>query len=431
MKPDILKSLDKEEVVFIAMDPMYLPHREEFNLQTQNARHWVVIIGYNHSTSTYTLLDEKFTYYTTYEYEEEVIAEAFSHGSRGIIHFRRTDPAYENLKARYLHFYKQFAPSQDVLFDIDKLMDKLEQDAGTMARRYFLAYSFFAGSTEITKQFFQYIGLKGDVIENLDIISKTADNVSSAIKKFELTGKLNLDYIEKRLCVLRQSFYHIIDYIHSETFRRYLDNLSLVNIVCLNNELTDSIQVIDTPLLGAEVNQHQIEISSHFNNQALGEIDSTADLTGGKEFFLLEKDLPSVITHENIAFKIHEQPGNGDDNVACKSQVIEIDSRVYNGIWLLACGEWGDPKGVLSVRFEDGDVEQITTQITDWAWPPKFGESIAISLPISRREKLAFVPEWGNIFAVRFPILRGKQACKLQLPDCPNLHIFSIIMTSL
>jgi hypothetical protein len=427
LKSDILGSLDQEEVVFLSVNPFYLPHREE----NQDGRHWLMVVGYDQANK-YLIMDEEYTYYATFEYEEEVLAEAFSNGPQHLIYFSPCEPFYEKLKESYLQFYKQYNREQDVFFDAGVFWEQLEKNADTMTNRYFLAYRLFVGSMQITKKFFQYIKIPGNIVDHLETVAKLAENISSVIKKFELTGRLNYSFVEEKMRAARDQFYNIIEYVHSETLVEHLTSLSLSEVAKQTDIMADSSNEYMDVGQGGTFNQHQIDISSYYNNQAFGYSNSSADLTGGGEFFLLDgrSSLQGVVVHKDIEFSFCKHPGHGNDNVTCQGQVIPIDCRVYNGIWLLGCAEWGNAKGYIGIQFEDGDVEHIPAQLTDWAWRPRFGEAIVMTLPVFRKVKMAFVPDEGHIFAVHYPITREKRACKLLLPNCPNFHIFSIVMTS-
>ena len=433
LKPDILRSLYDGEIVFISVDPSRLQHREEFKRQTPNGRHWLMITGIDRANN-YHVLDEENTYYAAYHYEEKLLAEAFKQGRQRIVHFSRTEPNFEKLKDRYMDFYKNFPPVNDDLFDMKRFEELLEKDAGTMANRYFLTYRFFAGSMRITKRFLQFVQVPKEIADVPELTANLAENISAVIKKFELTGKINKSYIEEKMLAVRQRFDEITAFLRSGAFFDYLTSLSLSELAKQLNGLPSSSNSATREARpeNVSIQQRPVDLKPYYNNQGFGNTRSPGDFTGGGEFFVIDEtnSFHHVIMHENIEFHLCERPGHGYDNVSCQNQVIPLDRRVYNGIWLLGCGEWGDGSGNIGLQFEDGDVEEILVKLTDWVWQPKFGESIVLTLPIYRKEKLAFTPDEGHIFAVYYSILREKCACRLLLPHSPNLHLFSIVMTS-
>ena len=432
LKKDITASLELGEVVFLSIDPGYLPHRDEFKHHIRNRRHWLVIIGYDRLTNKYLVMDEEYTYYAIFEYDEQMLATAFSNGPERMIRYTSVQRNIEKMKEDYVRFYQKFDSEQALLFEAGLIKEKLRQDPGTMADRLFAAYSFLSGSLQITRQFFRLLNCPDEVIGRLEALSKLCDNISAVIKKFELTGRMNDNYLEDKLPMLNRYFGELADYVKSKPFHEHLASVSLLELIRQSGpQEGTTLAQKDNSISVMELKQYSLNLGPYYNNQAFGEANAVADLTGGGEYFLLDGQggLQDTVAHQHIRFGISASPGQGCDNISCQGQIIEVENREYNGMWILGCGEWGDPQGVMGIQYEGGDIDGIPVQITDWAWPPRYGESIALTFPIARKEKMAFVPESGYLFALHLPMTGGRPVHKLLLPDCPNMHIFSIVLT--
>jgi len=434
---EIKRRVELNEVVFILLNSFFMPHREEYRKREDH--HWLMITGYDDIANKMVLLDEKYNYYEYYEYGETVIKTAYSNNRLSkIAYFTYSDPDYDKLKDNYIDFFRKFNASTDKF--LGAIVPLLEQCISSnnkkiMTERISSAFSFLSGSVNIFKKFLLYIGNCSPNIQHLDRVSKEARIVSSVVKKYELTDIINLKQMEDNIESIRYSFYHFTEYLKSSEFLCSLDTLSLEQIVRNQNSNNAEHVAVNERLhkTKEQIEYVELDLEIYFNNQAFGIKDSLADFTGGGEFFLIEEGNPIArpfhLDRDRIPFLLAQKIGRSKDNISCREQSIYLGKGEYNGIWLLACGEWGDVDTELLLQFEDGLIQEINLQLTDWAWSPKFNERIALSRPIYRREKIDFAPEIGHVFAVYIPLDKKEALNKIILPSCPNLHIFSITLT--
>ena len=121
------------------------------------------------------------------------------------------------------------------------------------------------------------------------------------------------------------------------------------------------------------------------------------------------------------------------DNIACDRQVIDVDIEHPKYLALLACSEFGSFKEKIHLVYDSKDVK-FDIGFTSWlAQLPEYGEAIAITGKGVVRKKdsaecypfpvhiysriLQLDPEYGHLKSV-------------VLPECINIHIFSISVGS-
>ncbi|MEF2965461.1 hypothetical protein V3851_06405 [Paenibacillus sp. M1] len=432
---DLTASMDQlarqGEIAFVAIDPYFLPHRDEY--RKRHGMHWIMLCGYSEKEAVFSILDEVQTYYSFFEYASSTLREAYHSGIRKSVTFKRIPPNYELLNQRYVNWYKALPTDHSKFFGcvvplLEQQISGSDTDGSSYADKLFNALSFFSGSMEVTGQFFVTVDAERELITLVTEIAKIAENLASVIKKFDLTGKINLNYIRDRLSILEQLHAEALSKLKSEDFARFLLALDIGPIANANPGLSSGEQTVRPAI--AQKNHgtgkaYRIDLEPFYNNQAFGAKGSAADLTGGGEFMRLEEH---VFLSSDISanFQMAARFGFGYDNISCDGQAVPLPELHGNTIRLLCCGEWGDPEGELELIFADGTTDFLNIKVTDWAWSPRYGEEVAIQAPIERKEKIPFAPEEGHVFANDIPISEDKPLSVLKLPYCPNLHIFSI-----
>ncbi|UUZ84756.1 BtrH N-terminal domain-containing protein [Paenibacillus sp. P26] len=431
----IREILAGHEAVFVSNDLFYIPHRDEY--RSRNAAHWVMITEVHPESGTYTILDEKYHYFSLFEYEEAVINEAFANGNKTIIYFNSIPPRYDRLKSKYQLFFENYDVQADAFFGtiMPLLDDDIRHGHFQNSDKWFHALHFFSGSIHITKQFLSYIHSPQAQLDHLDQITKTAENLASMMKKFELTRKMNFEVLEDKLTKLNESFRLFATYIKSSEFFHHLEHLDFGQLISAHESSEIVTKEINDAVHTEMANRkfHYVDLLPYFNNQAFGDPESNADLTGAGEFFLLENEgaFPeSSLSTDHLSFVLPVPLGYKNDNISCQDQQIDVEEAVYDEISILGCAEWGDQVTELVLGFEDGDTEPISVTITDWVWDPRYGETPVISNRIQRKVPNAFVPDIGHLFGAKYRIQNKKKLNKIVLPYCPCLHIFAVTLGS-
>ncbi len=180
-----------------------------------------------------------------------------------------------------------------------------------------------------------------------------------------------------------------------------------------------------------------LNLADSLNNKAfVANEDDTfkADLTGTGQFFIpngLEQE--QSIQVNGMYFKLPPLITEEYDNISCAGQKINIEKSIYQSIMFLGCADNGDFLDEATIFFETGEELKIPISFTDSWRLPKFNESIAWTgiggkwaddrFEVHSNEQRIFARE----------DLIGKQGIieAIKLPDCSNIHIFSISLRKL
>lgn len=429
------KALRMNNVVFLLVDPFYLPHSDHY--QKVHGGHWIMIFEYREATQTVLVLDEKYTFYKFYEYNLKTINESYVNGSQEMLYYTASSTNYDKLKKNYIHFYNTYQPVIDNFFEntiqlLQEQSDFIEGERNSFDQIYHML-NFLAGSILSCRHFLEFINCEKLVIDQISKLSINLENISSVIKKAELTKQINLKHLTKKLFEIKDLFIELISYLKSPSFSQFLAKLSLDQLIKVNQIRISSeyVKVVDDEP-SYYTNEYHVDLMSLYNNQGFGWSNSTADLSGDGEYFYLDSSnkLNSFLNWKNIRFCLAPSLGLAEDNVICNEQIIDLKGNNYNSMWILGCGEYGDANGQIVIHYKSGCSETVYIRFTDWLWEPRHGEKIVLTHPIYRREKNDFEPEEGHLFTKRIPLDDSKKISKIQLPFCPNFHIFSITLTS-
>lgn len=178
-----------------------------------------------------------------------------------------------------------------------------------------------------------------------------------------------------------------------------------------------------------------IDFENYANNQGFSNslsYDCKAEFSHGGKYFLtngLPHNNNLVISDMNFLFPTISD--NLNDNISCTGQIIPINLNNYFCIMILGCSELGSHSEYLDIRFEDGTIEEIPLEFTNWfISEPKYNEFIAWSGQCVIRSKFDVTvnPLQVHLFAKNY-FLKTKGLIKeLRLPYCPNIHIFAITL---
>lgn len=180
-----------------------------------------------------------------------------------------------------------------------------------------------------------------------------------------------------------------------------------------------------------------LSISKSFNNKGLNSdrINSEqADFDGIGGFFVDEYYPYGQIINLNkeMKFKISSKQPKFD-NISCVKQKIIPEQRKYSSIMLMASACHGSFKDYIKLTYADGEAEELLIFCSSF-WYPKahFGESDAWAgeYVMYINESYYIEQRHLNIYANEYRINQTKELVSIELPDCPDMHIFAITMSS-
>lgn len=181
-----------------------------------------------------------------------------------------------------------------------------------------------------------------------------------------------------------------------------------------------------------------VDITSHFNNNAIGDKDnqkSYPNILGDNRFLVLNENLQTdFLEIENMKFRLADYVNYTYDNVECFSQEIiieQIDGTNYDNICILGCCDIGSHSNDIIINYNDGTKEKKVFYLTSWLGEsPRFNDIIAWigeGAVIKEKEIKCYdfdVHLYANIIAVD----SSKTIKSIELPYCPNMHIFSMTL---
>ncbi len=205
----------------------------------------------------------------------------------------------------------------------------------------------------------------------------------------------------------------------------------------ISNEGVQVTQPIFNEELGRD-NHHEnhifqsysfVELKDYYNNQGIESINGNMFSAGGGYF--INKNFPNESIEwkiDDMKFKFPLIDKTENDNVSCEKQQISINSYECLSIMVLGCCEWGSYSEELIVNFVDDTSEILIIKLSDWGIKePILGDKIAWrghASKIDSKEEIFPV----NIYAQKLYLNHKKAIKSIELPDCPNMHIFSLTL---
>ena len=191
----------------------------------------------------------------------------------------------------------------------------------------------------------------------------------------------------------------------------------------------------------------QISILDYCNNKAFDKpsMESKADV-----FFL--EDIPSCelteymkgtqyldkdkfpegkkLLYNNYEFDFSKQLESEYDNISCEGQVIEIDCPNVDTIIVIGCATLMTFIEDIQVNFTDGTSINEKFGFTVWWKKPLLGEKIIweASGIVCVDGNMSVSNNRRYLYLTHINIPKGKQLQSIQLPNCRNLHIFSLAL---
>jgi len=211
---------------------------------------------------------------------------------------------------------------------------------------------------------------------------------------------------------------------------------NLRKIISAKSDFHDiSSQKMD--IMGASFSKfYYICLDEYFNNQGFSEImtlDCKAEFSNVGRYFL-NKNLPieNEWSVDNMKFRFPEVSEAKFDNISCSGDSITIETEdFYSAIMFLGSAEFGNHSEEILLEYNDGTSEEVTIEFTSWLGSkPTFGECVAWSGKAAVRGDTGVVvyPFPVHIYANAYIINNRKLIRKLILPQCPNIHVFSITL---
>ena len=207
----------------------------------------------------------------------------------------------------------------------------------------------------------------------------------------------------------------------------------------------DSILSVKTdaePAIGNAVSEKEfvqpIEIALYYNNKGLSYdfYKGSANLTGLGNYIQFEEHIGGrLITSNQMSFRLPIIADDKNDNISCLGQIIDIPRGKYIGIQLLGCADWGEHVENLILYYEDGKMDSITFGFADyykfdtWNKTLNFNQKIVLrARPVECKSGTArYMDRDANIYGSSFYFNRkGAFINRIKLPDCPNIHLFSL-----
>lgn len=173
-----------------------------------------------------------------------------------------------------------------------------------------------------------------------------------------------------------------------------------------------------------------LDLSQSMNNQGFGDYDDpscAADFTGLGECLLVEGICSQQeIIIDNMRFRFPRLGIDVNDNVSCQGQFITVPGIKCELLMFLGCAEWGNFSGKATIYYENNYQEDILLQFSDWfSSRPLYGEKIAWAGWATKKVSKN-VKERRQLYAQYCKAINDRPMIGIRLPECANIHIFSI-----
>lgn len=177
-----------------------------------------------------------------------------------------------------------------------------------------------------------------------------------------------------------------------------------------------------------------IDINNYVNNIGFNKNinDKCPGFSYGGRYYIGE-GLPEnkLWEKDNMKFNFPNIDTNVYDNISCLGQEIKVDKDKYSYIMLLGASELGNQIDDLFIYYEDGTVEKSTITISTWrSSKPTYQERIMWcgKSHCEAEKKVGMEPQKAYIYAIINKVKNNIPIEKIQLPICPNIHIFAMTL---
>ena len=183
-----------------------------------------------------------------------------------------------------------------------------------------------------------------------------------------------------------------------------------------------------------------LDIETYFNNNAFGYKDKALyypNITGDDRFLVINEKLKNILEVDNIKFHLPSYTNENNDNIECYSQKIDIQKQIgnkkFDSLFVLGCSDIGSHIDNIIVQYSDGTKEYKELRLSSWlsethrfndflAW---FGEGAVLL-----EDRIKCYDFDVHLYANVIEIDSDKIISSIELPYCPNIHVFSITLAT-
>lgn len=180
---------------------------------------------------------------------------------------------------------------------------------------------------------------------------------------------------------------------------------------------------------------NHIDIENYYNcSGCYNEIsvDSKSELSNPSRYLMCEK-VDDVFKNE---FNIMNIDNENNDNIICEGQAISLkyDMKEKNYIMLLMCSEFTSMEENIKIIYADDSFENINIGATAWLKSgPDYNDYIVLEgspVVVLKEAKEVYKYNFpGYVYGSIYELKKsGNTISNIILPECPNIHIFSITM---
>ncbi|MET3846949.1 hypothetical protein [Paenibacillus sp. OAE614] len=412
----LMKIIDEEKLAAIHLDTFYTPWHIHGSYRTVHANHTCLVVDYDHELSVLYCIDPVYSNkLETLSYNEflkgnngqlvvftkEIPMELTSDAIGTILSKIKNQLETKNKIKDILIFADSLKSSFSIEYEIDGKKDIwgtkiwIELDKIIFGRYYLLRFIRY-----FSKHYSEI-----EVIEKDALLSyRKWEMVRSIITKMYYTKTSEEKNIQNMYNYLKE-VYECEKNIQLFFENNYSSNLSHPKNTSNSNYVKQNSIIIP--------------LKDYYNNKTfLVEGDNSGiepDFNGeGRYIHLKLSDK-----------KYFEQSIDGNDNVKCENQIIEVPKGFYNHILIYGCSEFGGCHTNLKLQYEKFSVIK-DIYFSDWGEEEQLEENLKVHWKgISDEGYEKFIKQ------LIIPINASEELHSLQLPFYPNLHIFSIRLNTI
>lgn len=432
----IKKEISNNKPVIIEVDNYWCPWNFQ-SYKRYNLLHWLIVIGFDYETQELICIDAELA-----KGGKRLDKEHFLKASNGYLLLNYGNPkkeiciesilknAIDRLvnEEKGINIFKQLEElSEDVKLSLDIDKEVLNHESNPIAANLFQKlYQISCGRKHFALTL-KYIDEKKNIPEILPIISMlnlASDNWSSI---FGMLAKAY--YVKDRKKIINKIASKISEVANLEkqiviSIKKILKGDNNLNLI--SEEKYDNYS--------DEIDQYSfIDLTNYLNGKGVcidGGTKFEAELSNPNRYIIL-KSIPQngILSVENMKFDINNMAFNNLDNIFCNGQEIDINKENCKCIMFLACSEFSSYTEEVKVIYENDISETLKLKVTSWlSNKPVYDEVVALSGSgaVNSGDKVNVYPFQVSLFAKCYSLKRQGKIKKIIMPNCLNIHIFSI-----
>jgi hypothetical protein len=168
-----------------------------------------------------------------------------------------------------------------------------------------------------------------------------------------------------------------------------------------------------------------VDLSAQFNQDGMSYDANTrdGDLDGWAN--TLSADLlPDPLVANGVTYDIGPKSDGSMNIVQATGQSIPLSRGSYHALKIAAVAVNGNQTGVFRVLYTDGTFTDTTVSMTDWVFPPNFGEPVVLTMN-HRNNAVGFDNQTYRIFQYSVAVDPGKTLSAVQFPSKPNMKVIA------